>query len=75
MLIACVRDHDPMTESRAYLLQERFAVFLLPAPAMLSQDTQLQPAIQGKGKIKNPEIFNGDRSKTRSFLVRDTVLP
>ncbi|KAI0323309.1 hypothetical protein GY45DRAFT_1408106, partial [Cubamyces sp. BRFM 1775] len=26
------------------------------------------PQGQGKGKIKDPEVFNGDRSKTRSFL-------
>ncbi|KAJ8462650.1 hypothetical protein ONZ51_g10765 [Trametes cubensis] len=26
------------------------------------------PQGQGKGKIKDPEVFNGDRDKTRSFL-------
>ena len=40
-----------------------------PPNPPLPVNPPVQPILpQGKGKIKDPEIFNGDRSKTRSFL-------
>ncbi|KAJ8469762.1 hypothetical protein ONZ51_g8770 [Trametes cubensis] len=45
-----------------------------PGPPGPDPDPELQeapgnaPQGQGKGKIEDPEVFNGDRDKTRSFL-------
>ena len=40
-----------------------------PPPGNVGGNQGIPPAVpQGKGKIKDPEVFNGDRSKTRSFL-------